>query len=84
VAVWNSSVLIAVLPSGGGPWDSKHHIPLLVIEFYIRWFVSSLVPYLWTNQLKLLSLGKFVALRIAENFLEMQIIFTHTLKNVAL
>jgi hypothetical protein len=34
--LWNSSVLIAVLPPGGGTWNSKHQIPLHLNAFYVR------------------------------------------------
>jgi hypothetical protein len=34
--LWNSSVLTVILPSGGGPWNSKRHICLHLTEFYIR------------------------------------------------
>jgi hypothetical protein len=36
--LWNSNVLTVLLPSGGGPWNSKRHIVTSLTEFYIGWF----------------------------------------------
>jgi hypothetical protein len=42
--LWNSNGLIVVLPSGGGPWNSKRHVTYLCItEFVYRYIIKWLV-----------------------------------------